>query len=97
MAQREVTDGEIIRLAWEAEDRFRLGSVCLARRKLPRGRVLTLSRYTIAHRRVWQLVVSHRSGDEVWDFTDGDATWRAAIGWDGKGEPLGFARYRRRE
>lgn len=96
MGQRAVSDGEIIRLVWEAEDRFRAGSSCLARRKLARARTVSLSRIVLARRLVWVLVLSDRTGDDVYDFADGDAAWRAAIGWDGKGEPEGFARYRRR-
>lgn len=96
MGQLAVSDGEIIRLVWEAEDRFRAGSACLARRQLTRARSLSLSRIVLARRLVWVLVVSERQGDDVYDFADGDAAWRAAIGWDGKGEPEGFARYRRR-
>lgn len=96
MGQRPATNGEIIRLAWEAEDRRRDGASCLARRRLARGRVLSLSRITLAHRWVWVLVIDDRTGADVYDFADGDAAWRAAVGWDGKGEPEGFARYRRR-
>lgn len=96
MGQCEVAPGEIIRLAWEAEDRVRAGSSCLARRKLSRGRALALSRFKLARRLLWCLVIDDRAGADVYDFTDGDAAWRAAIGWDGKGEPDGFARYRRR-
>lgn len=97
MAQRAVSDGEIIRLAWEAEDRVRAGASCLAHRKLARGRVLTLQQLILfGRRRGWCLVIDDRRGADVYDFTDGDAAWRAAIGWDGKGEPEGFARHRRR-
>jgi hypothetical protein len=96
VGQRDVKPGEMIRLVWEAEDRFRAGSISLARRKLPRGRTLGLTRFVLNRRLLWVLVVSHRKGDDVYDFSDGDAAWRAAIGWDGKGEPEGFARYRRR-
>ena len=96
MATRAVSDGEIIRLAWEAEDRFRAGSHCLAHRRLRRGRELNLLRLIQRRRRIFVLVVRDRAGDDVFDFTDGDAAWRAAIGWDGKGEPEGFATYRRR-
>lgn len=96
MGQRAVSDGEIIRLAWEAEDRVRAGASCLARRKLPRGRSLGLVRFQLARQLVWCLVIDERQGSDVYDFSDGDAAWRAAIGWDGKGEPEGFARHRRR-
>lgn len=97
MAQRAVSDGEIIRLAWEAEDRFRAGARCLAGRRLSRaGRWLYLTRIAVSRRPVWVLIVNDRTGEDVFDFADGDAAWRAAIGWDGKGEPEGFARYRRR-
>lgn len=105
MAQRAVSDGEIVRLAWEAEDRRRLGASYLAQRKLGRRDALYLMRYTLGGRLVWGLIArrSHvdRQGwitasEDVFEFADGDAAWRAAIGWDGRGEPLGFARYRRR-
>ena len=96
MGQREVSSGELIKLVWDAEDRVRAGASCLARRKLTRGRSLGLVRFSLAHRLVWVLVVTDRKGDDVFDFSDGTAAWRAAIGWDGKGEPEGFARYRRR-
>jgi hypothetical protein len=96
MPQRAVTDAEIIILAWEAEDRVRCGASCLARRRLARGRALSLSRFRVARRLVWCLVIDDRGGADVYDFADGAAAWRAAIGWDGKGEPEGFARYRRR-
>lgn len=97
MAQRAVSDGEIIRLVWEAEDRRRAGASCLARRRLPHGRTLSLTRHTLRpYRWIWFLVIDDRKGADVFDFTDGDAAWRAAIGWDGKGEPEGFARHRRR-
>jgi hypothetical protein len=96
MGQRAVSDGEIIRLAWEAEDRVRCGARCLAHRRLSRARELSLLRLVLNRRRVFVLVVRDRAGDDVFDFADGDAAWRSAIGWDGKGEPEGFARYRRR-
>lgn len=105
MAQREVSNGEIIRLVWEAEDRVRAGASCLATRKLARRGELYLTRGKLAGALVWTLVARRwkpllggwmRGGEDVYDFADGDAAWRAAIGWDGKGEPEGFARYRRR-
>jgi hypothetical protein len=105
MAQRAVTDGEIIKLAWEAEDRLRCGASCLATRKLARRGELYLVRAKLAGARIFTLVARRwrpllggwmRDGEDVYDFADGDAAWRAAIGWDGKGEPEGFARYRRR-
>lgn len=97
MGQRAVSAGEIIRLVWEAEDRVRAGASCLARRKLARGRLLSLTRAVLRpYRWIWFLVIDDRRGADVYDFADGDAAWRAAIGWDGKGEPEGFARYRRR-
>ena len=106
MGQRAVSDGEIIRLACEAEDRVRAGATSLATRKLAAHRgELTLVRTTVARRRLFTVVVRRwrrfmggwiREHDDVFDFSDGDAAWRAAIGWDGKGEPEGFARYRRR-
>jgi hypothetical protein len=105
MAQRRVTDGEIIKLAWEAEDRVRCGASSLAHRKLARRGELYLVRTKLAGAKVWTLVARRwqplmggwvRDGEDVYDFADGDAAWRAAIGWDGKGEPEGFARYRRR-
>jgi len=96
MPQRAVSDAEVIILAWEAEDRVRCGASCLARRRLARGRALSLSRFKVARRLVWCLVIDDRAGADVYDFADGAAAWRAAIGWDGKGEPEGFARYRRR-
>jgi hypothetical protein len=105
VGQREVKPGEIVRLAWEAEDRVRAGASCLATRKLvPRGE-LTLVRTRRAGRCSFTLVARRwspfkggwiREREDVFDFSDGDAAWRAAIGWDGKGEPEGFARYRRR-
>lgn len=96
MAQLAVSDGEIVRLAWEAEDRIRAGASCLAHRRLARARDLSLLRITLGGRLVWVLMVRDRAGDDVYDFSNGDAAWRAAIGWDGRGEPDGFARYRRR-
>jgi hypothetical protein len=96
MGQRDVKPGEIIALAWEAEDRFRAGTSCLARRKLARGRSLSLWPIRIANRRALCLVIEDGKGQDVYDFSDADAAWRAAIGWDGNDEPDGFARYRRR-
>jgi hypothetical protein len=105
MGQLAVTDGEIIRLAWEAEDRVRAGASCLASRKLSGKGELYLTRFTLRGRLVWSLVARRwrafmggwiRECEDVFDYSDGDAAWRAAIGWDGKGEPEGFARYRRR-
>jgi hypothetical protein len=95
MAQLAVSDGEIVRRSWEAEDRRRCGARQLAGRKLSRGRELALLRFDLA-RPLWVVLVRDRKGDDVYDYADGDAAWRAAIGWDGKGEPEGFARYRRR-
>lgn len=104
MGQREVSAGEIIRTVWEAEDRLRAGAPCLATRKLaPRGE-LTLTRFKLGERFVWAMRVRRwkadgrgwmKASEDVFDFLDGDAAWRAAIGWDGKGEPEGFARRRR--
>lgn len=105
MGQRAVKPGEIVVLAWEAEDRVRAGASCLARRKLARRGELYLVRSKLAGAMIWTLVARRwqpllggwmRDGEDVYDFADGDAAWRAAIGWDGKGEPEGFARYRRR-
>jgi hypothetical protein len=100
-----VSNGEIIRFAWEAEDRLRAGAACLAERELGRKRRLYLARFKLCGRRIWVLTVRWwrpmaggwlREREDVYDFADGDAAWRAAIGWDGKGEPEGFARHRRR-
>lgn len=96
MGQQPVSDGEILRRSCEAEERLRAGARCLAARRLTRGRELHLLRFTLNKRPLWIVMVRDRNGDDVYDFTDGDAAWRAAIGWDGKGEPEGFARYRRR-
>lgn len=105
MAQRAVSNAEIIQLAWEAEDRVRAGASCLASRKLARRGELTLARFKLGGRPVWSVIARRwrpfeggwlRAGEDVFDFSDGDAAWRAAIGWDGKGEPEGFSRYRRR-
>lgn len=106
MRQRAVSNGEIIRLAWEAEERVRAGAAYLAGRKLGARDELYLARTTFkGGRRLFSLVVRRwrpfmggflRDHDDVYEFSDGDAAWRAAIGWDGKGEPEGFARYRRR-
>lgn len=105
MATRAVSDGEIIRLAWEAEDRRRAGAAYLATRKLARGGALYLIRFTLGGRPVWSVIASRERalgggwlqlGEDIYDFSDGDAAWRAAIGWNGKGEREGFARYRRR-
>ena len=106
MGQRAVTDREIIELAWQAEDRLRLGASCLANRKLPPKGELSLTRHKLGGHLVWTLVARRwspydeggwiREREDVFDFADGDAAWRAAIGWNGKGEPEGFARYRRR-
>lgn len=107
MGQREVSSGEIIRLVWEAEDRLRAGASHLAHRKLAARRKgdLFLARSRLAGRFVWSLTAQRwspllggwmRETDDVFEFSDGTAAWRAAIGWDGKGEPEGFARHRRR-
>jgi len=105
MAQRAVSDGEIVRLAWEAEDRVRCGASCYAHRKLARRGELYLVRSKLRGATVWTVTARRwrpllggwlRSGEDVYDFADGDAAWRAAIGWDGKGEPEGFTRHRRR-
>lgn len=105
MGQREVLPGEIVKLAWEAEDRVRAGASCLAHRKLARRGELSLARGKLGRATVWTVVARRwrsfmggwlRSGEDVYEYLDGDAAWRAAIGWDGKGEPEGFARHRRR-
>lgn len=105
MGQRAVRPGEIIRLAWEAEDRVRAGASCYAQRKLSRRGELSLTRSKRGSATIWVVVVCRwrafmggwiRYGEDVFEFSDGDAAWRAAIGWDGKGEPEGFERHRRR-
>jgi hypothetical protein len=105
VGQRPVSVGEIIRTVWEAEDRLRLGASCLAHRKLAPKGDLSLVRFKLRGRFHWSLTAVRwsryaggwiREHTDVYDFTDGDAAWRAAIGWDGKGEPEGFASYRRR-
>lgn len=105
MGYRAVSVNEIIETVWKAEDRLRLGASCLATRKLlPKGE-LTLVRGKLGRQWIWTLVARRwvpmfggwlRDGEDVFEFSDGDAAWRAAIGWDGKGEPEGFARKRRR-
>jgi hypothetical protein len=105
MGYREVTANELIETVWKAEDRLRLGASCLATRKLrPKGE-LYLTRSKLGGRFVWTLVAVRwsrylggwiREHEDVFEFSDGDAAWRGAIGWDGKGEPEGFARKRRR-
>ena len=105
MGQRAVSVNEMIETVWKAEDRLRLGAACLATRKLlPKGD-LALTRGKRGGRFFWTLVATRwsalagrwiREHQDVYEFTDGDAAWRAAIGWDGKGEPEGFARHRRR-
>lgn len=105
MGYRPVSVNEIILTVWQAEDRLRLGAPCLATRKLPPKGELSLTRSKLGGRFVWTLVARRwspyaggwiREHEDVFDFADGDAAWRAAIGWDGKGEPEGFARKRRR-
>lgn len=105
MGQRAVSDREVIETVWQAEDRLRLGASCLATRKLPPKGELSLVRFKLAGAFVWVLIARRwspygggwiREGEDVYEFDDGDAAWRAAIGWDGKGEPEGLARYRRR-
>lgn len=94
MAQREVSDGEIIHAAWQAEDAWRERHRWIHPiRKLPDDRDVALARV----RRTAHLVVERLdSGDDIYDFIDCDAAWRAALGWDGKGKPEGFEHYRRR-
>lgn len=98
MAQREVSDGEILRAAWQAEDRHRGQPMTapLLVRELSRGRRLGLFRSHFAHHLIVMVDERAGAGDDVYDFKDGDAAWRAALGWNGRAAPKAFTYYRRR-
>ena len=93
MSQRAVTDGEIIRAAWSAEDARREGHRWIHPiRTLPDGRKLLLCRLP----RLAHLVVVDDAGDDIYDYSEPDACWRSALGWNGEGKPKGYSHYRRR-
>lgn len=105
MAQREVSDAEIVQARSEGMRRLHQaeemlepdadpGMWWLHRRVLEDGRVLTLDN-TLG----WgwlRLGVSLESGNawlETYYYESHRAAWRAALGWDGEGEPEGWWRH----
>lgn len=93
MAQRQVSAGEIIRAAWQAEDAWRERHVWIHPiRKLPDGRRVALGSF----RKTRILIVSDEAGDDIYDYVEGDSAWAAALGWDGNGRPYGYTHQRRR-
>lgn len=94
MAQRQVDGNELAiarRLGWAAH---RAGADYLYARRLGDGRNLVLIRWRAGG---VQLSTGYGNGvfDDTWiyDVEQADAGWRAAIGWDGEGEPEGWYRH----
>lgn len=91
---REVSDDELERAQRVAETARGLNSCVLYARVLPFGYILHLLQWR-AHG--LQLSVGHGDGtyDDTWiyDVEQVDAGWRAALGWDGGGEPGGWYRH----
>ncbi len=101
MATRNVSAAELFEAKMEAH-RFVLDAArwWWVKRALPAGRVLYLSPLLTGN----QLGVSRDAHvctfTDTWDYprflagrSFTDASWRAALGWDGEGEPEGWYRH----
>lgn len=95
MAQREVTDRELFTA--------KMGAYELVadperhwwwyRRTLPDGRELYLLPL-IEGNRIGVSAAGDETGfEEVFDYPDVMASWKAALGWDGEGDPEGWVRH----
>lgn len=93
MGQRNVTDAEVSQAKANAEAQgfAKYGDFKYAR-ELPERRTLYLSKLPNGEFRLGvaadKVVTTYT---RAWDYGDkADEAWRAAIGWDGKGVPLGW-------
>ncbi len=96
MATRAVSDEELQQAQLEGDAAWDARKPVLYQRWLCEGRVLQLIRWRASG---VQLSVGAGDGfyDDTWiyDAEQGllDAGWRAALGWDGEGEPDGWYRH----
>jgi hypothetical protein len=99
MAQREVPERELFaaKLAGFAFVLDRDNHWCFHRRQLPDGRVLYLIPKFGGNRLGVSPDAAAQWYTDVYDFdaeSGGiDASWRAAIAWDGEGDPEGWVRH----
>jgi len=97
MGTREVSESEI-RAAQIAGRAARIGGAeHLCVRELGDGRAVYLRELLFDGLQVGLGRLGEDSYDEVWDYQaeQADDAWRAAIGWDGAGEPEGWYRHLR--
>lgn len=99
MTQREVTEQEIDRARLESFGFLGRGAGFLYVRQLPDGRVIYLAPLLTGTRLGISVDGEVQEYYDVWDYPRDeelcpyDADWRAALGWDGNGEPEGWYRH----
>jgi hypothetical protein len=95
MNQRAVTEVEITDASVQGRRAVNAGADYLHVRRLPNGRAVYLLPYSFGWLR---LNIGHPGGcsfDDEWLFQGEQwkEAWRAALGWDGEGEPEGWSRH----
>lgn len=99
MSQREVTEEEIERAKLLSFEFACRASGFLYARKLPDGRVIYLAPLMTGARLGISIDDQVHEYYDVWDYPrdpelcEPDAGWRAALGWDGEGDPEGWYRH----
>jgi hypothetical protein len=94
MAQRWVTDAEVEALETIARHAWRAGDETLFLRQIAPGQFLFVYGW-----RAYGLQLAVGMGDGyfsdswIYDVEQRQAGWRAALGWDGQGEPEGWYRH----
>lgn len=93
MAQREVSDEELMQAKLEAVAVVFGDRWWWHRRTLPDGRVLYLLPLCEGNRIGVSAAGDETGFDDVYDYPDVMASWKAALGWDGQGDPEGWVRH----
>lgn len=95
MATRDVSTEEIMRAQLDGWRNRLGGAEHLSIRELSDGRAVWLDDLLFGGLRLGIGTVSEQSYDDVWCYQahQADAAWRAALGWDGEGEPEGWYRH----
>lgn len=97
MATREVSTEEIMHAQIDGWRNRLAGAEHLNARELGDGRAVYLLELLFDGLRLGIGQVGAEGMTDVWDYQaeQNEAAWRAAVGWDGQGEPEGWYRHAR--
>jgi hypothetical protein len=95
MAYREVNEGEISEASWRGRQAVAAGAEYLHVRPLPSGRAVYLMPHSFGGMRLNIGTPGNLWLDDEWHYQGEQwlEAWRAALGWDGEGEPEGWYRH----